>query len=67
VIHFFVKVARKIDEAANFVFVQLIEQEHGIYGRRHTDYARRNKIDLAWGTISHETNKTGMCYTCIYI
>jgi hypothetical protein len=27
VIHLFVKVARKVDEAANFVFVQLIEQE----------------------------------------
>jgi hypothetical protein len=40
--------ARKFDEAANFVFVQLIEQEPGIYDKRHTDHARRHKIDLAW-------------------
>jgi hypothetical protein len=39
---------RKVDEAANFVFVQLIEQEPGIYDKRHPDYARQDKIDLAW-------------------
>jgi hypothetical protein len=39
--------ARKVDEAANFVFVQLIEQEPGIYDKRHPDYARQDKIDLA--------------------
>jgi hypothetical protein len=27
--------ARKVDEAANFVLVQLIEQEPGIYDKRH--------------------------------
>jgi hypothetical protein len=42
--------ARKIDEAANFVFVQLIDQD-----KCHPDYARREKIDLAWERISHET------------
>jgi hypothetical protein len=36
------KMARKVDEAANFVFVQLIEQD-----KRHPDYARQDKIDLA--------------------
>jgi hypothetical protein len=32
--------ARKVDEAANFVFVQLTEQDPGIYDKRHPDYAR---------------------------
>jgi hypothetical protein len=36
--------ARKVDEATNFVFMQLIEQEPGIYGRHLADYARQNKI-----------------------
>jgi hypothetical protein len=36
--------ARKVDEAANFVFVQLIVQEPAIYDKRHADYARRDKI-----------------------
>jgi hypothetical protein len=39
--------AQKIDEAANFVFVQLIEQEPDIYDKRHPDYARQDTIDLA--------------------
>jgi hypothetical protein len=39
--------ARKTDEAANFVLVQLIEQEPGIYNKRYPDYARRGKVDLA--------------------
>jgi hypothetical protein len=39
--------ARKVDEAVNSVFVQLIEQEPGIYGKWHADYARRDKTDLA--------------------
>jgi hypothetical protein len=47
VIHLF-KMARKADEASNFAFVQLIEQEIGIYDERHPDYARQDKIDLAW-------------------
>jgi hypothetical protein len=29
--------AQKVDEAANFVFVQLTEQEPGIYGKCHMD------------------------------
>jgi hypothetical protein len=37
---------RKVDEAANFVFMQLIEQEPGIYDKRHPDYARQDNIDL---------------------
>jgi hypothetical protein len=44
--------ARKVAEAANFVFVQLIEQERGVYDKCHTDYARQDKIDLAWERIS---------------
>jgi hypothetical protein len=46
VIHLFLEMARKDDEATNFGFVQLIEQEPGMYDKRHPDYARRDKIDL---------------------
>jgi hypothetical protein len=46
--------ARKVDEAAHFVFVQLIVQEPGIYDKRHPDSARQIKIDLALERISHE-------------
>jgi hypothetical protein len=59
VIHLFVKVARKVDEAANFVFVQLIEQEPGIYDKRHPDYARRDEINLTWDRIFHEMKESG--------
>jgi hypothetical protein len=51
--------ARKVDKAANFAFVQSIEQEPGIYDKRHPDYARQDKIDLAWERISHETKESG--------
>jgi hypothetical protein len=33
----FVKLAWKVDEAANFVSVQLTEQELGIYDNRHPE------------------------------
>jgi hypothetical protein len=33
----------KIDEAANFVFVLLIEQGPGVYDKCHPDYARQEK------------------------
>jgi hypothetical protein len=46
--------AQKVEEAANFVFVQLIEQKPGIYDICHADYARQDKINLAWERISHE-------------
>jgi hypothetical protein len=39
--------------------VQLIEQEPGIFDKRHPDYARQDNIDLAWETISHETKESG--------
>jgi hypothetical protein len=39
--------ARKVDEVANFVSVQITEQEPGIYDKHHPDYARQNKTDLA--------------------
>jgi hypothetical protein len=58
-IHLFLLMARKVDEAANFVSVQLIEQEPGIYDKRHPDYARQDKMDLAWEGISNETKKNG--------
>jgi hypothetical protein len=53
VIYLFLLMARKVDEAASFVFVQLIEQEPGVYDKCHADYARQDKIDLAWERISH--------------
>jgi hypothetical protein len=54
--------AHRVDESADFVFVQLIHQEPGIvYDKCHPDYARRDKIlvDLAWERISHETKESG--------
>jgi hypothetical protein len=45
--------ARNVDEAAKFVFVQLIEQEPGIYDKCQPHYARQDKIDLTWERISH--------------
>jgi hypothetical protein len=35
--------ARKVDEATNFVFVQLIEQEPDTYDKCHADYASKTK------------------------
>jgi hypothetical protein len=46
--------AWKVDETADFVFVQLTGHELGIHDKRHADCARRDKIDLAWERISHE-------------
>jgi hypothetical protein len=51
--------AQKVDEAANFVFVQLIEQEPGIYDKCHTDCAKQDKINLSWERISHEMKESG--------
>jgi hypothetical protein len=45
--------ARQFDEAANFVFVQLIEQEPGTYDKGHSDFARQDKMDLGWDRIYH--------------
>jgi hypothetical protein len=56
--------ARKADKAANFVLVQLTEQEPGIY-----DKIKRDKIDLIWEKISHEM-ESGICVhacVCTYI
>jgi hypothetical protein len=44
--------------------VQLIEQEPGIYDKGQPDYARQDKLDLAWERISHELEESGRC---IYI
>jgi hypothetical protein len=46
--------ARKVGEVANFVFVHLTEQEPGIYDKRHPDYARQDKTDFAWESISDD-------------
>jgi hypothetical protein len=52
--------AQKVDKAANFVLVQLPEQEPGIYDKSHPDYARQDKIDLTYEKISHEM-ESGIC------
>jgi hypothetical protein len=53
--------ARNVDEAANFVFMQLTEQEPGIYDKCNPDSARQDKIDLVWEihVMSHETKESG--------
>jgi hypothetical protein len=53
-------VARKFDEAANFGFMQLIEQEPSMYNKCHPGCARWDKTDLACGRICHEM-ESGMC------
>jgi hypothetical protein len=53
------QIARKVDEATYFVFVELTEQEPGIYDKYHADFARQDKIDLAWERISHEMKESG--------
>jgi hypothetical protein len=59
---------RKVDEAANFVFVQLIEQEPAIYDKRHPHYDRQDKTDLAWERISHEMKESGRrVYVYVYV
>jgi hypothetical protein len=65
VLRLLVFMARKVDKVDNFDFVQLIEQEPGIYDKCHPDYGRRDIIDLAWERISHEVNESGM-YMYIY-
>jgi hypothetical protein len=50
--------ARNVKEAANVV-LQLIEEEPGIYGKRHPDYDKQDKIDFVSGRISHETKDSG--------
>jgi hypothetical protein len=50
---------RKVDEDANFVFVQLTEQKPGIYDKCQADYARRDKIYLALEGISYEMKGSG--------
>lgn len=60
--------ARKVDEAYNFVLVHLIEQKSGIYDKRHPDYARRDKVDLAWEKILMNLRNLVCVYTLyIYI
>jgi hypothetical protein len=69
VIHLFVKMAWKADETSDFVFVQLIKQEPSMYDKSHPDYARWDKVDLAWEKIFHKMNESGMCvnvYILIY-
>jgi hypothetical protein len=46
--------ARKVDEAADVVSVQLVEQEPGIYDERHPHYAGQDIIGMAWQRTSRE-------------
>jgi hypothetical protein len=43
VIHLLLYMAQKVDEAANFGFMQLIEQEPAMYDKCHPGYARWTK------------------------
>jgi hypothetical protein len=52
--------ARKVDEATNIAFVQLTEQQPGLYDKSHPDYGRTDKVDLACDGISHEMKDPGM-------
>jgi hypothetical protein len=54
-----VEMARKVDEVSNFAFVKLIEQEPGLYDKRHPDYGRRDKMDLVWEGIAREMKESG--------
>jgi hypothetical protein len=61
--------ARNVDKAANFILVQLTEQEPGIYDKSYPDYARQDKTDLTWEKISHEM-ESGICVracACVHI
>jgi hypothetical protein len=46
--------ARKVDETTNISFVQLTEQEPGLYNKSRPDYVRREKVYLAWEGTSCE-------------
>jgi hypothetical protein len=59
--------ARKADEADNFVFVQVTEQEHRIYGKCHADFAWWDKIYLALEGISHGVKESGSCFSTFEI
>jgi hypothetical protein len=59
---------RKVDEAANFVLVQLMEKEPGTHDKRHPDSVRRDTVELTWEKISHEMKESGMCvYVYIWL
>jgi hypothetical protein len=66
VIRLFLKMGRKVDEGANFIFVQIIEQEPAIYDKRHADNARWDNIGLAWERISHRMESDMCVYICMY-
>jgi hypothetical protein len=40
-------------------FVQLIEQEPGMYDKLHADYDKQVKIYLTWERIVHEMKESG--------
>jgi hypothetical protein len=52
--------ARKVDEVANIAFVQLTEQQPGLYDKSHPDYGRTHKVDLAWEGILREMKDPGI-------
>jgi hypothetical protein len=58
-------VAQKVDEAANFGFMHLIEQEPSIYDKCHPGYARWDKTDLTCGRIYHEMESRMYIYFLI--
>jgi hypothetical protein len=56
--------ARKVDEAANFVFMQLIKLEPGIYDKRHPDCAKLTKLNsVAFSSQANYTDRaTAACW-----
>jgi hypothetical protein len=52
--------AQKFDETTHFAFAQCTEQKQGLYDHSHPDYARRDKLDLAWEKISHQITEPGI-------
>jgi hypothetical protein len=51
---------RNFDEATTIAFVELFEQEPGLYDKSHPDCGRTDQVDLAWEGISCEMKDPGM-------
>jgi hypothetical protein len=62
VIYGVVQTVRKVDEASNSAFVQLIEPEPGL--KIHSDYAWSDKVDLVWERILHKMKERGSYIFC---
>jgi hypothetical protein len=54
--------ARNVEKATNTAFVQLTEQEPGLYDKSHPDYGRRDRVYLVWEGISCEMKDPGYAH-----